>query len=241
LKGVVKISYLNSNIEILDYVINYNRDYIFKEEDKFNKLEELAYSLISKNTVEGYISSIFIFHQLIENWLDYLIDSYNYYFRVRLFPLETRGTFKIEKYFRGKYETLRQAPDFSDNKECLLALLEDINVLRNKFGHNLLSFEILKEDCENLKELYESIIELCEEEESSIDSCIGDCQKSIRGYLPDCMDELILIELDEEHYTEYLTKSNNEWYKYVKGKLGNSVSYILSQEIKNILIENVEE
>lgn len=229
------MSYSNLYIELLDDMICSRVDFQFKNEVNFLKTEKLAKELAVKNTLEGYISSIFIFHQLVENYIDYIIDSYNYFLKRTLFPLESDKILKSEKYFSGKCNTLERTPLQAHVKEELLPLLQKINTIRNELAHNILSIDDLKSESNLISQLYEEIISCFRDEEGFLDQAFGEYHDQMRDNKFEYLEEYLLHYIED--YQEYINTSKDIWYKYLKERLGKSIHFDTAREIRETLLE----
>lgn len=121
---------------------------IFAHENQWLTFEskELIIGLIKRadkqfetNTVEGILSSVLIYQQVLEEFLRVLLQLSNLYIQGEIWPNRINLAVKAKMMFGELLKEHKRTIHF-DSKENLLKSCEDFSVVRNKFVHKLLKF-----------------------------------------------------------------------------------------------------
>jgi len=130
--------------------------------DFIAELNDFADSSYSKNTIEGYLASLLIYHQITENMILSLIKISNFYFRCYLNEFETTEVDTDRKMFGQLIEILKKGPKI-DKTDDFIIMCNELNDLRIKIVHRI----TLKKDmdqivavCINSKEKFDKIYDL---------------------------------------------------------------------------------
>ncbi|MCF8296502.1 MAG: hypothetical protein K9J13_03065 [Saprospiraceae bacterium] len=105
----------------------------------FSELAATAEDFIYRNSIEGKIAALFIYHQLCIEILKQLINYSNFYERLSVYPVKIEfKKFKTDASYSEILNEFKFKVEFKDKKKLLMQI-KVINDLRNKFGHELFS------------------------------------------------------------------------------------------------------
>lgn len=116
------------------------------------KLVQIAHKEFAKKTVGGYLSSILIYQQVIEEFLINLLELSNLYVQGEIWPARIEIKTKNRLMFGQLVKEHQRTIDF-DDKDDLLQQCDAFNKIRIKFVHNLLKFKNNKEVIESVKDV----------------------------------------------------------------------------------------
>lgn len=123
-------------IEFEEIVLNENRWPWFSEVTHLNKLIDIAADSYHKHTVEGYLASILIYHQVAEEMVKVLLETNQFFIKAKLHPIEFKSR-KISGVMFGRlHEELKGTVDFKF-KDGLIQILHQFNALRISTVHGL--------------------------------------------------------------------------------------------------------
>src|ERR1035437_5433693 len=108
----------------------------FERTDFLSVLNEIADEAMLKDTTEGYLASVLIYHQLSEEIIKLLIECSNFLIQVAIFPAEISFK-KNEKRMYGQLITeLEDSVEFP-HKQKLIFECKKLNEIRIKMVHKL--------------------------------------------------------------------------------------------------------
>ena len=131
---------------------------------KLDKIEDEAEILFNKNTIEGYISSMIIYHQLMDELIKMLINCSRYYIQLRLFPYKINKRITKRKLTKNLLEELTNLL-LNPKIELFINKCYEFNELRNKTVHRLITVKSVKStlvQCKKVKRLFKEIFKLFE-------------------------------------------------------------------------------
>ena len=137
----------------------------FERPEFLDELNELADSSFEKKTIEGYLASVLIYHQLTEELIRILIESSTFYIQLRVFPQE----FQDRKFKNKMFGQLIQELNQSILDEKIHIFVEkaiNLNSLRIEIVHRLTTSETIKKvkkQCEKVQIIFNEIWELFDE------------------------------------------------------------------------------
>lgn len=147
-------------IEFEEIVLNENRWPWFAEAVHLSKLTEIAADSYHKQTIEGYLAAILIYHQVAEEMVKLLLETNQFYIKAKLHPVEFKSK-KITGVMFGRLsEELRGTVDFK-YKEGLIQILGQFNTLRISIVHALTNPETMskiEEKADEAQHLFSRII-----------------------------------------------------------------------------------
>lgn len=126
------------------------------------KLIRIAEKAYSQNSVDGRISSILIYHQIVEEFLRNLLELSNLYVQAKIWPSRIELKVKDIMMFGQLIQAHNSSIHFEGKKE-LLNKSKTFNQTRIKYVHKLLAFETTEEVLEASNEIHEifySILDL---------------------------------------------------------------------------------
>ncbi len=153
--------------------MNYHKNIIYrvKEPDNWpgpersdflDKLNKVADGAFGKNTIEGYLSSILIYHQLTEELLKIIFDCSVFYIQLRVFPQEYTKKDLKGKMFGQIIQELKHGILDKETKK-LINQSQKLNALRIRMVHKLTlecSLVDIKRQCKQAKKLFDNIFKL---------------------------------------------------------------------------------
>lgn len=133
--------------------------------DFLDKLDEVANNSFNKNTVEGYLAALLIYHQLTEELIKILIDCSEFFIQLSIFPQEYIKRDLTGKMFGQLINELKHSVTDNCTKK-LITQSQKLNKLRIEMVHKLTissSLIVVKMQCKQVKEIFDSIFELYED------------------------------------------------------------------------------
>ncbi|MDP3903153.1 MAG: hypothetical protein Q8Q40_04170 [Methylococcaceae bacterium] len=153
----------------------------FERPSFLDELDEVANEALSKNSIEGYLASLLIFHQLSEELIRLLLKDAQFFIQLSVFPAEIVFPEKRKLMFGQLIEELKSTISFEDKDKFIEKCME-LNKHRIDIVHRLttrsslanLEIQLLK-----VKELYDAIYELFDDIHDSFRLCFKDFKKDI--------------------------------------------------------------
>lgn len=108
----------------------------FDRLDFLAELNDLADKAWEKGTVEGYLASLLIYHQLAEEILRLFLRSSEFLIQLALFPTEIRFPARERIVFGRVVEALKETVEFA-NKSEVIKLAQSLNERRVALVHGL--------------------------------------------------------------------------------------------------------
>lgn len=137
----------------------------FERPEFLDELNELADSSFEKKTIEGYLASVLIYHQLTEELIRILIESSTFYIQLRVFPQEFQDRKLKNKMFGQLIQELNQS--ILDEKiHIFVEKAINLNSLRIEIVHRLTTSETIKKvkkQCEKVQIIFNEIWKLFDE------------------------------------------------------------------------------
>lgn len=134
----------------------------FERPDFLNELNELADYAFKKKTIEGYLASVLIYHQLAEEFIRILIESSTFYIQLSVFPQEFQDRKLKDKMFGQLIQELNQSI-LDEDIHSLVEKAYKLNSLRIEIVHKLTTSETIqkvKKQCEKAQAVFNEIWEL---------------------------------------------------------------------------------
>jgi hypothetical protein len=131
----------------------------YESPDFLDKLDELACVSLEKNTVEGALASVLIYHQLSEEMLRLLLQSAQFYIQLAIFPAEITFPEHKRQMFGQLLEEVRNTMSFV-NKTEILELAASLNKHRIDLVHKLASRQTLSDivfQATEVKQIFENL------------------------------------------------------------------------------------
>jgi hypothetical protein len=122
-------------------------------------LDELAEESLEKNTVEGALASVLIYHQLSEEMLRLLLQSAQFFIQLAIFPAELTFAERKRQMFGQLLDEVRSTMSFV-NKAEILELAASLNTHRIDLVHRLTSRQTVEDVVSQAKQVKESYDQL---------------------------------------------------------------------------------
>lgn len=127
-----------------------------------DELNELADKAFEKKTIEGYLASVLIYHQLTEELIRILIESSTFYIQLCVFPQEFQDRKLKNKMFGQLIQELNQSI-LDKEIHLFVEKANNLNSLRIEIVHKLTTSETIqkvKKQCEKVQLIFNEIWEL---------------------------------------------------------------------------------
>lgn len=153
--------------------MTYHKDIIERVKDSENwpgpkrahfldELNNVADEAFDKNTIEGYLAALLIYHQLTEELLKIIIDCSIFYIQLSVFPQEYSKKDLNGKMFGQIIQELKHSV-LDEKTKKLIDQSQKLNALRIRMVHKLTlksSLNDIKRQGKQAKKLFDSIFEL---------------------------------------------------------------------------------
>ncbi len=147
--------------------------------DFLDDLNSIADEVFTKNTIEGYLAALLIYHQLCEELIRLIIKDAQFFIQLSVFPAEIEFPIKRKMMFGQLIEQLETTISF-DEKEQFIKKCTELNKLRIEIVHNLTKTTSLNQittQVAQVKNLYDEIFELFEGIHDYFRVCFHDFKK----------------------------------------------------------------
>lgn len=137
----------------------------FERADFLDELKGLADEAFDKKTFEGYLASVLIYHQLVEEFIRIIIESSTFYIQLSVFPQEYQNRNLKKKMFGQLMQELNQSV-LDEETHLLLEKANNLNSLRIEIVHKLTASDTVQKinkQCEKVQAIFNEIFELFEE------------------------------------------------------------------------------
>jgi hypothetical protein len=134
----------------------------FTSSDHLNELNDIADNAFNKDSIEGYLAALLIYHQLCEEMAKVLIEDSRFFIKASIYPLEIEFSKSKRIMFGGVIEQLKETVSF-DNKELFIQKCQNFNQVKNSLAHGLTkktSIDSVKQELESIKEVFDEIFVL---------------------------------------------------------------------------------
>ncbi len=108
----------------------------FERPDFLDELDDVADEALSKNTIEGYLASLLIFHQLCEEMVRLLLKDAHFFVQLSVFPAEISFPEKKRFMFGQLIEELKSTISF-EGKDDFIEKCMELNRHRIDIVHHL--------------------------------------------------------------------------------------------------------
>ncbi len=134
----------------------------FERPDFLADLNILAEEALLKNTTEGYLAALLIYHQICEEMVKLLLDDAHFFIQLSVFPNEITFPKRNRAMFGQILDELRSTVSFNGKDEFIKKCIE-INRLRIEIVHKLThqsTLESIKSQLEAIRDLFDETYEL---------------------------------------------------------------------------------
>lgn len=142
-------------------------------------LNEIADEAFNKNTIEGYLAALLIYHQLCEEMAKLLIEDSRFSVKASIYPCEIEFSSANKIMFGRTIEQLKESIDFQ-NKELFIQKCQSLNQSRNSIAHELTkqtSINAVAKKLKKVKVLFDEIFDIFEEAHDWFRLCFKDFRK----------------------------------------------------------------
>lgn len=137
----------------------------FDRPDFLGELNEVADEAWNKKTIEGYLASLLIYHQLAEEMLRLLLRCSEFFIQLELFPTEITFPARKNTMFGRVIEALKETIEF-ENKSKVIESAISLNERRIGLVHGLtrhVSIQELQDKATEIKTDFDSLYEAFDE------------------------------------------------------------------------------
>jgi hypothetical protein len=167
----------------------------FDRPDFLNELNTLADDCFSKGTVEGYLASLLIYHQLCEELLKVLIRTSHFYLQCTVFPMQIEDK-KLEKVTFGQLITEYEKCVQSKGSKDLINKCNQLNRIRINMVHRITlktSLSAISQQTQLTKSLFEDIWGLFDSIYDGFRASLSDYRDDVES-LEELLDESETVE-----------------------------------------------
>lgn len=153
----------------------------FDRPDFLNELNSIADDAFEKNTIEGHLAALLIYHQLCEEIVRLILRDAQFFIKLAVFPAEINFPEKKRLMFGQLIEELKSTLSFRKKDELIEKCLE-LNKYRIDIVHHLTkrtSLSDLQHQVNEAKSLYEEIFDLFEDAHDFFRVCFKDYKKDV--------------------------------------------------------------
>jgi hypothetical protein len=169
----------NKRNDILSKITNHDQWPNFVEGNHLLKLEEIADDAFSKGTIEGYLATLLIYHQLCEEIAQLLIRDSQFFLELSVHPTGIKFQNHKQMMFGKVLSELEYAIEF-ERKNEFITKCREFNTLRNKTIHKLTKqapLNDLKKQLGSIKKLYTEIWTIFDVSHDWFQLCFKDFKK----------------------------------------------------------------
>jgi hypothetical protein len=134
--------------------------------DFLDELNEVADDAFSKDTIEGFLAAILIYHQLTEEMIKVLVECSEFFIQLAIFPNEIHFQHSNKRMFGQILGDLEKTVSF-EKKETLIAKCKELNDIRVSMVHKLTrksSLKDIKKQSSKIKDIFDEIFDIFDEE-----------------------------------------------------------------------------
>ena len=149
--------------------------------DFLDTLDELADAFLAKNTIEGALASVLIYHQLSEEMLRLLLQSAQFFIQLAIFPAEMTFPERKRQMFGQMLEEVRNTMSFV-NKAEILELAASLNRYRIDLVHKLASRQNLDDvvfQATEVKQIYDQLFTKFDDAQDDFRVAFKDFRKDV--------------------------------------------------------------
>ena len=153
----------------------------FARPDFLEQLNELADAAFAKDTIEGYLASMLIYHQLSEEMLRLLVRDSQFFIQLAVFPSEIVFPERKRMMFGQVIDDLQSTVSFPGKKK-LIEKASELNRIRIRLVHGLTAQTTLaeiKDQIAEAKTIHNELYELFDEAHDHFRVCFKDFRKDV--------------------------------------------------------------
>lgn len=172
---------MKNDQEIISRISDPNNWPSFERPSFLDELADLADAAFAKETTEGYLASLLIYHQLCEEMILLLIEDAIFFINLSIHPQKMSLMPQQRLTFGQLMKRLKELMSF-DNKEEFIGKCKELNDLRNSIAHRLTehrSLSELKNNTSEVKNLYYEIFDMFDVIHDNFKVCFKDFRKDV--------------------------------------------------------------
>ncbi len=141
--------------ELIARIKDFNKWPAFDRPDFLQELNTVGDDAFSKGTVEGYLASILIYHQITEEMIKLLLECCDFLIQVAIFPAEIQFKRNGRRMFGQILDNLEKSVSF-EKKEEYISKCKELNEIRIRMVHRLTrksSLQDIKNQSSQIKQI----------------------------------------------------------------------------------------
>jgi hypothetical protein len=153
----------------------------FEKPSFLDELDDIADVAFAKNTIEGYLASLLIYHQLCDEMVRLLLKDAQFFIQLSIFPAEINFPEKKRLMFGQLIDELKSTMSFNGKDEFIEKCLK-LNKSRVDIVHGLTKYQALSEiekQASAVQKLYYEIFELFDDIHDWFRLCFKDFKKDV--------------------------------------------------------------
>ncbi len=153
----------------------------FESPEFLDTLDEVAEQSLAKNTIEGALASVLIYHQLSQEMLRILLQSAQFFIQLAIFPAELTFPEPKRQMFGQLLEEVRSTTSFLYKNE-ILELAAALNRHRIELVHRLASRQTLDDavsQATEVKQIYDQLFSKFDEARDEFRVVFKDFRKDV--------------------------------------------------------------
>ncbi|MDP2682393.1 MAG: hypothetical protein Q8P28_06255 [Deltaproteobacteria bacterium] len=165
--------------ELQDKLKNANSWPAFRDPMHLSILNDMADKAFSKNTIEGYIAAVAIYHQISSDMIELLLEDIHFLTQCSLYPLELHFKKRKNPMFGALLDELEHSIDFKQKKD-LLSQCHRLNQIRITMVHKLTQqvggLGLVNRQAKVAKTVFDQIFSLFDDAHDFFRACLHDIQ-----------------------------------------------------------------
>lgn len=177
-------SEMKTRKDLLDILRDNTKWPSFDSPGFLNELNVLADDCFSKGTIEGYLASMLIYHQLCEELLKVLIMISHFYLQCTVFPMQIRDK-KLDKLTFGQLITEYERCVQSEGSDDLINKCNQLNQIRINMVHRITlktSLSAISQETRRTKTLFDDIWVLFDRIYDGFKAALSDCRDDMESF-----------------------------------------------------------
>lgn len=153
----------------------------FESPGFLDTLDELAEEALAKNSIEGALASVLIYHQLAEEMLRLLLQSAQFFIQLAVFPAQINFPERKRQMFGQLLEEVRNTMSFT-HKDEILNLAASMNKHRIDLVHKLaarLTLDDVVSRATEVKKIYDQLFSRFDEARDEFRVSFKDFKKDV--------------------------------------------------------------
>lgn len=174
---------MSSSEHIIERIKDAEQWPTFENAEFLDTLDQLAQQAMERESVDGYLAAILIYHQLTEDTLRVLIRDSLFLIQVSIHPLEIEVPNDSRLMFGQVIDRLKKSVNF-DQKADIVQLAEELNQIRIEYVHGLTkktTVTDIEPKARRVAKLAGRIYDLFDDAHDWFRLCFNDLRKDLEG------------------------------------------------------------